>query len=390
MSKTVGILTGGGDVPGLNPCIKAVVYRAIDEGFNVVGIRRGWGGLLEFNRDDPESFDKNFMPLDKRAVRTIDRSGGTVLHTSRTNPGSVPQKNVPEFLKDPEHPGAEQSDTRPRDFTPHVLKNLEHLGIDALVPIGGDDTLSYAERLHREGVSVVAIPKTMDNDVFGTDYCIGFSTAVTRSVFFLHQLRTNAGSHERIAVVELFGRNSGETSLVSSYLAGVDRALISEVPFDPEKLARLVMEDKRANPSNYAMVTISEGSTMIGGKTIEYGEADAFGHRKLGGIGQMTGEALKKLTGEDIIYQQLAYLMRSGVPDALDLMVSVNFAHMAMDLIQDGVSGRMCALRDGTYTHVPISTMTSGLKRVDVGELYDADQYPPKVRRVLGKPMFLY
>ncbi|HLG15252.1 MAG TPA: 6-phosphofructokinase [Blastocatellia bacterium] len=390
MSKTVGILTGGGDVPGLNPCIKAVVYRAIDEGFNVVGIRRGWGGLLEFNRDDPESFDKNFMPLDKRAVRTIDRSGGTVLHTSRTNPGSVPQKNVPEFLKDPEHPGAEQSDTRPRDFTPHVLKNLEHLGIDALVPIGGDDTLSYAERLHREGVSVVAIPKTMDNDVFGTDYCIGFSTAVTRSVFFLHQLRTNAGSHERIAVVELFGRNSGETSLVSSYLAGVDRALISEVPFDPEKLARLVMEDKRANPSNYAMVTISEGSTMIGGKTIEYGEADAFGHRKLGGIGQMTGEALKKLTGEDIIYQQLAYLMRSGVPDALDLMVSVNFAHMAMDLIKEDFSGRMCALRDGSYTHIPIGSITTGLKRVDVGELYDEKQYRPKVRHVLGKPMFLY
>jgi 6-phosphofructokinase 1 len=230
----------------------------------------------------------------------------------------------------------------------------------------------------------------MDNDVYGTDYCIGFSTAVTRSVQFIHQLRTSTGSHERIAVVELFGRNSGETSLISSYLAGVDRAVISEVPFDPEKLAALVLEDKRKNPSNYAMVTISEGAHMIGGKTVEYGEADAYGHRKLGGIGMIAGEALKKLTGEDIIYQQIAYLMRSGAPDAVDLMVSVNFAHMAMDLIMDNVSGRMCALREGTYTHVPISTITSGVKRVDVDELYDVDRYQPKVRLVLGKPMFLY
>jgi 6-phosphofructokinase 1 len=390
MAKTIGILTGGGDVPGLNPCIKAVVYRAIDEGYNVLGIRRGWGGLLQFNPDDPESFGEHFIRLDKNYVRTIDRTGGTILHTSRTNPSKVRLKDEPDFLRDPEHPQAEEDDSRLRDFTPHVLKNLERLGINALVPIGGDDTLSYGERLHREGVEVVAIPKTMDNDVYGTDYCIGFSTAVTRSVQFIHQLRTSAGSHERIAVVELFGRNSGETSLVSSYLAGVDRALISEVPFDPEKLAALVMEDKRRNPSNYAMVTISEGAHMVGGKVVEYGEADPYGHRKLGGIGQIMGQALKKLTGENIVYQQLAYLMRSGAPDALDLMVSVNYAHMAMDLIREGISSRMCALRDGTYTHVPISTITSGLKRVDVDELYDAKQYRPKVRHVLGKPMFLY
>ncbi|HEX8183587.1 MAG TPA: 6-phosphofructokinase [Blastocatellia bacterium] len=390
MAKTVGILTGGGDVPGLNPCIKAVVYRATDEGCDVIGIRRGWGGLLRFNPADPESFDKHFVRLDKNYVRTIDRTGGTILHTSRTNPSKVNYRDEPDFLKDAEHPQAEEEDIRLRDFTPHVLKVLEHLGIETLVPIGGDDTLSYGERLHREGVGVVAIPKTMDNDVYGTDYCIGFSTAVTRSVQFIHQLRTSAGSHERIAVVELFGRNSGETSLVSSYLAGVDRALISEVPFDPEKLAALVMEDKRRNPSNYAMVTISEGAHMVGGKVVEYGEADPYGHRKLGGIGQMVGEALKKLTGENIVYQQLAYLMRSGAPDALDLMVSVNYAHMAMDLIREGISGRMCALRDGSYTHVPISTLTSGLKRVDVDELYDAKQYRPKVRHVLGKPMFLY
>ena len=343
MAKTIGILTGGGDVPGLNPCIKAVVYRAIDEGYQVLGIRRGWGGLLYFNPMEPESFSKHFIPLDKQAVRTIDRTGGTILHTSRTNPSRVKLKDEPEFLRDPQQAKAQEADPRPRDFTPHILKNLEDLGIEILVPIGGDDTLSYGERLHREGVEVIAIPKTMDNDVYGTDYCIGFSTAVSRSVQFIHQLRTSSGSHERIAFVELFGRNSGETSLISSYLAGADRALISEVPFDAERLAKLVMQDKRANPSNYAMVTISEGAQMIGGKIVESGEADAYGHRKLGGIGLIVGEALKKLTGEDIVYQQLAYLMRSGAPDAVDLMVSVNYAYMAMDLILEGVSGRMCA-----------------------------------------------
>lgn len=386
----IGILTGGGDVPGLNPCIKAVVQRALAAGHEVVGVRRGWAGLLEYNRDDPESFAKHFVPLDYNTVRTIDRTGGTFLHTSRTNPSKVKPGTVPDFLKDPEHLKAEAEDTRPRDFTPHVLKNLEHLGIERLIPIGGDDTLSYGERLHSEGVPVVAIPKTMDNDVYGTDYCIGFSTAVTRSVQFIHQLRTSTGSHERIAIVELFGRNSGETSLISSYLAGVDRAIISEVPFDPEILAELVMQDKKNNPSNYAMVTMSEGAHMVGGKVVEFGETDAYGHRRLGGIGEITGEALKKITGENMIIQRLAYLMRSGAPDALDLMVAVNFAHMAMDLIREGASGRMVALRDGTYTHIPMSTVTSGVKRVDVDELYDVKAYRPKVRHVLGKPMFLY
>jgi 6-phosphofructokinase 1 len=330
------------------------------------------------------------MPLDWQVVRTVDRTGGTILHTSRTNPSKVKPEDVPDFLHDPVHLAAEQADSRPRDFTPHVLANLEYLALDALIPIGGDDTLSYGERLHREGFPVVAIPKTMDNDVFGTDYCIGFSTAVTRSVQFIHQLRTSAGSHERIAVIELFGRNCGETSLVSSYLAGVDRALISEVPFDPERLAELVLADKRQNPSNYAMVTISEGAHMTGGKVIEFGEADAYGHRKLGGIGQITGEALRKLTGQNIIYQQLAYLMRSGAPDALDLMVGVNYANMAMDLILSHEDGRMVALHTGTYTHIPISQITTGIKRVDVDELYDIETYKPKVRHVLGKPMFLY
>ncbi len=386
----IGILTGGGDVPGLNPSIKSVVNRAVDAGHEVVGIRRGWGGLLMVNRDDPQSIEEYIIPLSNAAVRTIDRTGGTMLHTSRTNPGKVKPQDVPDFLKDPEHPEAEAADKSTRDFTPHVLKNLEYLQIDRLIPIGGDDTLSYGERLHREGFPVVAIPKTMDNDVYGTDYCIGFSTAVTRSVQFIHQLRTSAGSHERIAVIELFGRNSGETSLISSYLAGVDRALISEVPFDPEKLARLVMDDKKSNPSNYAMVTVSEGAHLSGGAVVEFGEADAYGHRKLGGIGDITGDALKQLTGENIISQKLGYLMRSGAPDALDLMVGTNYAHLAVDLLVAGSSGRMVALRDGAYTHVAMSMVTSGVKRVDVDELYDVANYRPKVRHVLGKPMFLY
>jgi len=385
--KRLGILTGGGDVPGLNPCIKALVYSAIDEGYEVVGIRRGWGGLLNYNLDDPGAQHDWIIPLDKQRVRTIDRTGGTMLHTSRTNPGKVRTSDIPDFLRVPH---AEDDETTRHDFTPHVLKVLDKLGIDVLVPIGGDDTLSYAERLHREGFHIVAIPKTMDNDVFGTDYCIGFSTAVTRSVEFIHQLRTSAGSHERIAVVELFGRNSGETSLLASYLAGVDRALISEVHFDPERLAAMIMEDKHSNPSHYAMVTISEGAQMTGGKIVEYGQADAYGHMKLGGIGQITGEALKKITGEDILYQQVSYLMRSGAPDSLDLMVAVNYANMAMLLIRRGASNRMVALRNGTYTSVPISTIMQGLKRVDVDELYDSVNYVPKVRHVDGKPMFLY
>ena len=383
--KTVAILTGGGDVPGLNPCIKTVVYRAVDEGMRVLGVRRGWAGLLHYNPDDPESFEGNLEWLDRNKVRTIDRTGGTYLHTSRTNPSAVRASELPSFLEQREEEGADKL-----DLTEHILSNLNHLGVDVLIPIGGDDTLSFGERVHREGFSVIAIPKTMDNDVFGTDYCIGFSTAVTRSVNFINALRTSTGSHERIAVVELFGRNCGETCLISAYLAGVDRALISEVPFDPERLASLITEDKRANPSNYAMITISEGATMIGGSLVERGEADAYGHRKLGGIGFETGEILRRLTGEHIIFQQLSYLMRSGAPDSLDLMVGVNFANMAVSLALRGSTGRLVALDQGTYTDIPLSTITTGEKRVDVRELYDREQYQPKVRHVMGKPMFLY
>jgi ATP-dependent phosphofructokinase / diphosphate-dependent phosphofructokinase len=386
--KTLGILTGGGDVPGLNPCIKAVVDRAVDDGMEVIGFRRGWAGPLNVNPDDPSEDWRWVMRLNKAVVRKIDRSGGTFLHTSRTRPSHVKPNDVPAFLKDQFKTPDPQ--TGSIDMTPHILRVLQHLKIDGLIAIGGDDTLSYAARLHQEHFPVVAIPKTMDNDVYGTDYCIGFSTAVTRSVDLITGLRTPAGSHERIAVVELFGRNSGETSLFAAYLGGVDRAIISEVPFDVERLSAFLLDDKRANPSNYAIMTISEGATFAGGDIIETGEADAYGHRKLGGIGQITSDMIKKITGENTIYQQLGYLMRSGAPDSLDRMVAFSYANLATDLIANGRSGRMVALRDGKYTHIPLSTVISGIKRVDVDELYDKQNYRPKVANMLGKPMFLY
>ena len=384
----IGILTGGGDVPGLNPCIKAAVYKANDNGAEVVGIRRGWDGLLKYRLDTPDNEGKHYVLLNKNNTRTIDRSGGTSLHTSRTNPGKVKKGEIPDFLKAPEHDALDKD--AKIDFTKHILAVIEQLKLDVIISIGGDDTQSYASRLHREGFPVVAIPKTMDNDVFGTDYCIGFSTAVTRSVDFLTALRTVAGSHERIAVVELFGRNSGETSLISAYLAGVDRAIISEVPFDVEKLARFLIDDKKKNPSNYAIMTISEGAHLVGGQVIEYGEEDAYGHRKLGGIGAVTEQALKKLLDGHTVYQQLAYLMRSGEPDALDRMVAISYANIAVDLALKKEFGRMVALRDGRYTTVPIELITQGVKRVDVVELYDAENYRPRIQHLISKPMFLY
>ncbi len=382
---TIAILTGGGDVPGLNPCIKTLVYRAESEGIRIVGIKRGWAGILEYNPDDPSTGPWCIQELNPPEVRTIDRTGGTYLHTSRTNPSAARKKEAPDFLKGQFRKGEEV-----RDFTSHVLKNLEYLKVDAIIPIGGDDTLGFADRLHKEGFPVIGIPKTMDNDVFGTDYCIGFSTAVTRSVMFMNALRTPTGSHERIAVIELFGRYCGEATLVSAYLAGVDRAIIAEVPFDPKRLAELIMKDKGANPKNYAMIAISEGARMIGGELFLSGESDAYGHRRLGGVGEETGAILKELTGEDVLNQRLSYLMRSGVPDSLDLMVAVNFANMAIDLFQKGVFGRLVALSRGIYTDIPLSTITAGQKRVDVRELYDVEEYRPKVRHVGGKPMFLY
>jgi 6-phosphofructokinase 1 len=382
----MAILTGGGDVPGLNPAIKAAVNRITDAGIAMLGIRRGWAGLLNYNPDKREPQPEWIRPLDRQDVRTIDRFGGTFLHSSRTNPARVHENKLPDFLRG-------KYAFSPKgivDCTDHVLRVLDYLEIGALLVIGGDDTLSYALRLHREGFPVVGIPKTMDNDVFGTDYCIGFSTAVSRSIALINDLRTPTGSHERIAVVELFGRNSGETALISSYLGDVDRTVIPEVPFEPERLAALTMEDKRRNPSNYAIVAVSEGATMVNGEIYESGPEDAYGHRKLGGIGQATGEALKQLTGEEIIQQQLGYLMRSGPPDALDRMVAISYASLAAELALRKETGQMVALNDGKYTTVPLDLIGTGVRRVDVGQLYDAETYRPKVAHLISKPMFLY
>ncbi len=388
MTKTIGVLTGGGDVPGLNPAIKALSMGAMEMGYRVVGIRRGWGGLLNYNLDEPSTHDYYIRPLTRDSVRTIDRTGGTFLHTSRTNPQKVSPGATPDFLKNSSW-GKPVPDTNLTDYTDYVTKVIEHLGIDVLCPIGGDDTLSFGVRLHREGIPVVALPKTMDNDVFGTDYCIGFSTAVTRSVEFITNMRTSVGSHERIGIVELFGRNSGETSLISAYLSYVDRAVISEVPFDVHRLANYLVEDKRNNPSNYAIMTISEGGIMEGGEVIETGEADAYGHRKLGGVGEMLAEQIKQITGQNIMYQQLGYLMRSGAPDSLDRMVAMSYGNLAIQLIRRNETGKMCALHGGKYTTVPVEMVLAGKKRVDVTSYYDIEHYRPKIRDFMGVPMFL-
>jgi len=383
----IGIFTGGGDVPGLNSCIKAAVQRAADAGHEVIGLRRGWAGLLYLDPANPAAHGQLVTPLNLANTRTIDRSGGTILHTSRTNPGKVSPKALPDFLRSR---FAEPGPGGHFDCTPHVLRVIEHLKLDALIAIGGDDTLSYAVRLHHEGVPIVCIPKTMDNDVHGTDYCIGFSTAVTRSVEFIHALRTVAGSHERIAVVELFGRYSGETALISAYLGAVDRAVISEVDFDVEKLVDFLVEDRGRNPSAYAIVTISEGAKPIGGEMHLSGEADAYGHMKLGGVGLFLSGEIERRSGINTLYQQVAYLMRSGEPDALDRMVATTYGYLATDLLLRKQSGRMVALRDGKYTTVSANIISEGRKRVDVDELYDVENYRPKVAHLLDKPMFLY
>jgi 6-phosphofructokinase len=380
--KRIAILTGGGDVPGLNIAMKQVVRRALDAGIEVVGVRRGWAGLVEYRHGDDEWNLKCIVPMTWEAVRTIDRTGGTFLHTSRANPAKMREKDMPEHLK-------RDGQKYPVDLTETVVANLEDLRIDALIPIGGDDTLSYAARLNQAGYPQIAIPKTMDNDVYGTDYCIGFGTAITRSVQGINELRTAIGSHERIGMIELFGRNSGETSLIASYLANVDRALISEVPFDVGKLIELLVRDKRDNPSNYCICTISEGAKWIDGSIVETGERDAYGHKKLGGIGQTTARKIKEISGQDVTYQALGYMMRCGAPDALDRMVAMNFANLAMDMLLSGASGLMMSLTEGKYTTVGLNTCIEGVKRVEVDRFYDVDEYRPVIRRALGLPMFL-
>jgi ATP-dependent phosphofructokinase / diphosphate-dependent phosphofructokinase len=382
--KRIGILTGGGDVPGLNAAIKAFVWRMLDENHEVIGLRRGWGSLLNIIPDAKADNSAWITPLNRLNTRAIDRFGGTILHTSRVNPSiTKPEQKPPHLDAEPDSSGR-------MDLTRDTLRVIDFLGLDALVALGGDGTLSFARRLHAEGVPIIAIPKTMDNDVYGTDYCLGFSTAVTRSVTFINDLRTGAGSHERFLVVELFGRYSGETCLLASYLAGVDRAIIAEVPFDSERLYQMLERDKSENPSSYAVVAISEGAQMVGGAPIESGDPDAFGNRKLGGIGGVLSDFLESRTRDKVIYQRLAYLMRSGTPDSLDQLVANNYGSLAADLLRRGDTGRMVAVVDGRYTSVPIEISGTTKKRVDVARYYDADAYRPKMSDVLGMPMFLH
>lgn len=365
----IGILTGGGDVPGLNPCIRSITLSAIDLGWEVVGFRRGWDGLLAIDPRDPASIAANSRILDREAVRGIDRLGGTILHTSRRDPRR----------------------TADGDRTAHVLSVLEGMGVDAMITLGGDGTLRFSAHLASLGYSVISIPKTMDNDVYGTDYCIGFSTAVTRSVEAINALRTTTESHERIAVVELFGRRSGETALLSGFLAQVDRTVIAEVPAELDVLLPLLVEDRASRPSCYAMCVISEGASLAGetdGDGTELGKSAT--QRESLGVGHRLARAIEARTGVGTVVQELAYLMRAGEPDALDRMVGFAFGGLAVQLLQAGQHGRMVTLTDGNYGHVPADTLLGGEKSVDTEELYDRMRYRAKLARVEGKPMFLY
>jgi 6-phosphofructokinase 1 len=388
--RTIAILTGGGDVPGLNPAIRAVTIRAIREGHRVLGIRRGWAGLVDVVPNPDGDNSANVIELDTETVQKAGRTGGTFLHTSRTRASHLPKAFVPEHLRDRYHDDI-------NDMTPEVLRNLEFLGVDYLVPIGGDDTLSYGHRLHEEGVKVIAIPKTMDNDVHGTDYCIGFSTCVTRTIELTHRLRTSAGSHERILVIEVFGRYAGFTALLPTMAGAADRCVIPEHPFDPEHLTQLLVEDRRRNPSRYSVVLVSEGATMTGAgeMVFEQEAADQFGHKKLGGIGDRVSEAIKALSprfnqGRQIntVNQRLGYLVRSGAPDALDSIVPMAFGNLALDLILEQRSGLLVAVRNGVYSSVPIDTVVQK-KVVDVEHFYEADRMRPMYTTFGSRPLFI-
>ena len=384
--KRIGILTGGGDVPGLNSVIKSVVYRSSEVGWEAVGIRRGWKGLthVDATRDDGGGY---LRPLDRVSTRAIDRTGGTVLHTSRTNPSSMKASSLPEHLEEARRRELATADDR-YDLTPVVLDNLEVLGIDALVAIGGDDTLSYAARLGREGFPVIAIPKTMDNDVHGTEYCIGFSTAVTRAKELINRQRTTLGSHERIGVFRIFGRNAGYTAWYAAYVTSA-RCVIPEAPFDLEELAGVLAEDWRLNPSNYSFVIASEGAMWEGGRLAEIGEADAYGHRHKADVGESLAMELKRLTGIETVNSDLTYDLRSGDPDALDQMVAITFANVAVDLLADGTFGRMVAIRDGKYAHAPLPARSLGARQLDVPTMYNERRFRPRYEAKLGTPLLL-
>ncbi len=386
----IGILTGGGDVPGLNPAIRAVTIRALQEGYEVIGLRRGWASLVDMVRDKDYDNRDNFQSLSEELVNRAGRSGGTFLHTSRTNPSRVKKASVPPHLQ-------ETYNSEKNDLTPEVLKNLEWLGINYLIPIGGDDTLSYAVRMSQEGVKVVAIPKTMDNDVPGTDYCIGFSTCVTRTIEMTNRLRTSAGSHERMLVIEVFGRYAGFTAMLPTMAGAANRCVIPECKFNMERLAELLMRDRRRNTSRYSVVLISEGAMFEGGEMVfEHDTADAYGHKKLGGIGDLVSERLKELSPKynggktvDVMNQKLGYLVRCGDPDAIDSIVPMAYGNLALDLLLSGMHGRLVVLKDGRYDNVPIEAVVSSKKVVNVKEHYDTERLRPLYKSFQMKPLFI-
>lgn len=389
--RTVGILTGGGDVPGLNPAIRAITIRALRDGYRVVGIRRGWGGLVDMVPERDADNSNNVVELSQDVVNRAGRTGGTFLHTSRTNPQKLPRSAIPPHL-------ASAYEGEVVDVTRQVLKNLEFLEIDSLIPIGGDDTLSYARRLDEEGVRVVAIPKTMDNDVPGTDYCIGFSTCVTRTVEMTHRLRTTAGSHERFLVLEVFGRYAGYTALLPTMAGAADRCVIPEHPFDIERLADLLSNDRRRNPSRYSVVLVSEGAVMADQREMlfEGGGTDQFGHRKLGGIGDAVSARLSEVSPRynqgktvNVVNQRLGYLVRSGDPDAVDSIVGMAFGNLAFDLVHAGESGRLVALRNGCYDHVSLEVVTGEKKVVEVDRYYDVERLRPQFHSFSGQPLLI-
>ncbi len=388
---TIGILTGGGDVPGLNPAIRAVTIRAIREGYRVIGIKRGWGGMIDIIRDKKADNSRNFIELTEDIVNRAGRTGGTFLHSSRTKASKVPQVNVPEHLRD-------KYKNEINDLTPDVLKNIDFMGLDYLIPIGGDDTLSYGVRLHHEGVKVIAIPKTMDNDVPGTDYCIGFSTCVTRTIEMTHALRTSAGSHERFLVIEVFGRYAGFSALLPAMAGASNRCIIPEHKFDINRLTELLVADRRTNPSNYSVVLVSEGAQFAGETEMTFAdqEQDMFGHKKLGGIGDKVAAQLKERSPQfnkgrriNTIAQRLGYLVRSGNPDAIDSIVPMAFGNLALDLILEGTSGRLVTLKNGRYDNQPIEIVTSYSKVVDVRKYYNTDRLRPHYKSFESKPLFI-
>jgi ATP-dependent phosphofructokinase / diphosphate-dependent phosphofructokinase len=386
-ARRIGILTGGGDVPGLNPVIKSVVYNATEIGYEVLGIRRGWEGLTHMRPG--QELDTDYVrSLDRVATRAIDRTGGTVLHTSRTNPGRMQSSRLPGHLTADDLAPYQTSDDL-YDLTPLVLDNIEQLRLDYLITIGGDDTLSYSKVLDRHGVPLIAIPKTMDNDVHGTEYCIGFSSAITRAKELIDRQRTTLGSHERIGVFRIFGRESGFSALYAAYVTSA-RCVIPEAPFDLQRLIEILVEDKRLNPSRYAFVIASEGAVWQGGEVAEFGEADAYGHRRKADIGFALAEQIKQRSGEDAVHSELTYDLRSGEADSLDQMVAITFANIAVDLIRKGgVTGRMIAIQDGKYVHVPIPDPGQAARKVDVAEMYDLNRFRPQYHNRLGRPLLL-